>query len=529
MKILVLNGSPKGTQSNTYQLTTSFIEGLNETTSCSIDTIHVSSKNIKPCLGCFHCWKNTPGKCVIQDDMEEILQKYIQADLVIWSFPLYYFGMPSGIKALLDRCLPTNLPFIEEKNQNQASHPGRYDLSNQRHVLISTCGFHSTVGNYDALLKQFDIMFKHNYVKILCPEGELFNVPQLAQRTNQYLAIVKQAGMQYATTRQFSDEIQAQLNEQLYPSDQFMAMANASWGISDDQNSQEKDEPNLFLNQMAAIYNPSSYTKELTLEMHFTDINKTYQLLLQKDKCLVIKDNFIPYTTRIETPYDLWLKISANELSGSQALFDGMYKVLGNFDLMIHFDEYFGLSKPTSSDKKTNMTVFLFPFFAFWIFTSINQTLAGILAILFSSLVPLLQKKYKNVFYETAGAIACTIIGLLFITLNKSSLLFALPNFVFGSFWLISCFLDIPLCAYYSSNEYGSELAFKNPLFIKTNRILAFIWGVESILMSFVSLFISNTVVAPYWAIASGIVPAILMIFTNWFSKWYPAKVARGK
>src|SRR5690606_8237534 len=100
----------------------------------------------------------------------------IKADLLIWSFPLYYFGMPSKMKAFLDRTLPTNLPYMRVNKKGTCGHPSRYDLSQQRYVLISTCGFCNVENNYDPLFRQFEIMFGDKLTKIICLEGELFSV-----------------------------------------------------------------------------------------------------------------------------------------------------------------------------------------------------------------------------------------------------------------------------------------------------------------------------------------------------------------
>ena len=48
---------------------------------------------------------------------------------------------------------------------------------------------------------------------------------------------------------------------------------------------------------------------------------------------------------------------------------------------------------------------------------------------------------------------------------------------MFGLFWLVSCLTKEPLCATYVKYNYGGEAAHKNPLFMKTNYILAAAWG----------------------------------------------------
>ena len=186
MNIFVLNGSPKGESSNTLKVTTAFLDGLNINKEHNIEIVNISKAKIDHCHGCFACWTKTPGKCVIKDDMEGFIEQYIKADLIVWSFPLYYFGMPSKIKAFLDRLLPTNLPYMDLNANGTSGHAPRYDLSHQRHVLISTCGFYATKHNYDALISQFEIMCGDKLTKIIRTEGELLKIPQLEGKISEY-------------------------------------------------------------------------------------------------------------------------------------------------------------------------------------------------------------------------------------------------------------------------------------------------------------------------------------------------------
>ncbi|MDR0616491.1 MAG: flavodoxin family protein, partial [Synergistaceae bacterium] len=137
MNALVINGSPKGENSNTAKLARAFLDGAGIG---EYNTLEVRKLNVKPCVGCFGCWKTTPGVCVLKDDMAGVLEKLKAADLTVWSFPLYYFSVPGGLKNLIDRQLPLNLPFMT--GAESGGHPSRYDNTRQRHVVISTCGFY---------------------------------------------------------------------------------------------------------------------------------------------------------------------------------------------------------------------------------------------------------------------------------------------------------------------------------------------------------------------------------------------------
>ena len=206
MKILLINGSPKGKASNSLRLANSFIEGVKseagKNEEVTVDELHLSSMKIGPCRGCFACWKATPGKCCIKDDMQSVIEKEINADLIVWSFPLYYFNVPGLLKNLIDRQLPMSLPFMStrEDGYGSGSHDARYDTSATKHVLVSTCGFYSAKDNYDSVTKMFDhFVGKGNYTSIFCGQGELFRVKELSSRTDEYLGFVKNAGSEFVS------------------------------------------------------------------------------------------------------------------------------------------------------------------------------------------------------------------------------------------------------------------------------------------------------------------------------------------
>ena len=99
MNILLINGSPRGENGNTIRLSKAFCKGITEKTKANIEIINLNKLDIKDCKGCFVCWKDTPGVCCIKDDMQEMLEKIKSADIIIWSFPLYYFSLVQDISS----------------------------------------------------------------------------------------------------------------------------------------------------------------------------------------------------------------------------------------------------------------------------------------------------------------------------------------------------------------------------------------------------------------------------------------------
>ena len=78
-------------------------------------------------------------------------------------------------------------------------------------------------------------------------------------------------------------------------------------------------------------------------------------------------------------------------------------------------------------------------------------------------------------------------------------------------------------------NAYEGEKALSNPLFLKTNRILTLLWGVLYLITPLWTYAILGTDIGSWIGAINSILPLLLGMFTAWFQKWYPAKVARGK
>lgn len=533
MNVLLINGSPKGERSNTLKLSRAFIDGIERNTDVTLEEVRLNSADIRPCLGCFSCWNKTPGTCVIRDDMQGVLEKLLWADLTVWSFGLYFFQVPGRLKNLIDRMLPLVLPFMDSDSET-GSHPARYDMTGKRNVIISTCGFHTAKGNYGAVKEMFDHVFDGGaYEMICCGQGELFRVPELSARTDAYLRDVAAAGREYASGG-ITEKTRRALETPLYPKDQFEKMADASWGIEKDSG-EKTDDDLIFTKQMAALYRKESYPgKDMVLEMEYTDLNRSYQILLTKDGSKVLTDGFVPYTTKIETPYTVWRDIATGKIPGTEAMMQKRYRVDGDFDLMLHWDAYFGAgeTEKTEEPKKTcgkgsNMLLMLLPWIAFWIGAPIHSFYGSLAAIGVSALVPLVFFRYRKVVYDLVSAVAVAGFAILLLVFENAQLLVPLSYLAFGLMWLASCFTKIPLTAHYSMNSYNGEEALKNPLFLRTNRILTILWGVLYVLTSIWTFFLMKSRFSAYTAIVNNVLPVLMGVFTAWFQKWYPAWYAK--
>ena len=224
MKVLVLNGSPKK-QSDTFRMTERFLKGLDSAGEHEITVVNVIEKNIAPCKGCFGCWQQGKGHCLIDDDQNGILDLYRASDLIIWSFPLYCYGMPSHLKAVLDRTIPLMKMDMVQLSDGRVQHVALADFSKIHTVVISGCGFPDWEGNFDALKMQCRQCFG-NLTMVCVPETPMLNVPQAAVVADPLLDRFEAAGAEYAKNLSLSPDTVAGLEAPMIPKEMYIRIVN---------------------------------------------------------------------------------------------------------------------------------------------------------------------------------------------------------------------------------------------------------------------------------------------------------------
>lgn len=199
MKILVFNGSPKKKRSDTMHITRAFLGGMNEAAPQEVQSINVADMHIEFCRGCFAC-KYNGGRCAIDDDMREILEQMLASDLLLFSFPLYCYGMPAMLKNIIERTLPLSSMAMAEMNGRYV-HVGQRDYSHLRYLMICGCGFPNSRRNFEPAVRQFELMFPNNHTILTVPESPMLSAPEAAAVTVPRLERVKKAGRQFAENR----------------------------------------------------------------------------------------------------------------------------------------------------------------------------------------------------------------------------------------------------------------------------------------------------------------------------------------
>ncbi|MFC1806061.1 flavodoxin family protein [Planctomycetota bacterium] len=137
MKVLAINGSPRGASGSTFPVADAFLQGAAET-GAETEAVQVARCDIHACTGELHCFFKIPGKCIWDDDMADLLPKVAAADVLVLGSPLYFGGPTGQLKTFVDRLTPLLDPMAGLRGDGPATLRDGKTISDI--VLVGSCG-----------------------------------------------------------------------------------------------------------------------------------------------------------------------------------------------------------------------------------------------------------------------------------------------------------------------------------------------------------------------------------------------------
>ena len=98
-KVLIITSSLRE-QSNSNLLAEAFREGAEENKN-NVEIISLKENRIAPCVGCNSC--QVHGECFMKDRLNDILDKVIESDVLVFASPTYYYSISGTLKNFIDR------------------------------------------------------------------------------------------------------------------------------------------------------------------------------------------------------------------------------------------------------------------------------------------------------------------------------------------------------------------------------------------------------------------------------------------
>ena len=228
MKVVAINGSPRGDKGNTGLILNPFLEGM-RSAGAEVTVFETKDMNVRPCQGEYACWLRTPGRCFQEDDMQKLLPELLTADVLVLATPLYVDGMTGPLKMVVDRMIPLGEPKIEYRDDH-CRHPGRGTVQDRKLALVSNCGFWE-LDNFDALVSHVQAVAKNLDATfagaLLRPHG-----PALRAMLDQGIPVAdvldaaRDAGRQLVEAGSISTETLGTVSRPLLARDQYVAIAN---------------------------------------------------------------------------------------------------------------------------------------------------------------------------------------------------------------------------------------------------------------------------------------------------------------
>jgi len=102
IELLGICGSPRKTGNSRFLLEKA-LKGAREAAPDAVqaEVYSLAGKQIGPCISCFRCVK--AGDCTTKDDFQEMRDKWVAADALIYAVPVYHMGIPAQLKCFIDR------------------------------------------------------------------------------------------------------------------------------------------------------------------------------------------------------------------------------------------------------------------------------------------------------------------------------------------------------------------------------------------------------------------------------------------
>lgn len=232
MKITVFNGSPRGPKGNTEVMVHSFLNGAADS-GAKVENIYLSQMTINHCLGCREC-VGLGGQCVVQDDMQILLPKYVESDIIVIATPLMIDNISGMLKVFFDRTFCLGNLQLEKDNIGE-SRRVRSKFYEQyvfpKIVVMANSGYpeRSNFQVIEQLMKRTARNFGMEVIaEIYKPQGVLLtsNIKRLRPKIEEYCRLLYQAGEEVVKYSKLLPETKTALTEDFMSNEDYLRLMN---------------------------------------------------------------------------------------------------------------------------------------------------------------------------------------------------------------------------------------------------------------------------------------------------------------
>jgi multimeric flavodoxin WrbA/putative sterol carrier protein len=380
--IVAINGSPHAGIGNT-SLMIEMLRPILAEQGFELEVINLAGQNIEYCTGCAFCMEK--GRCWIDDDHREIVDKLLAADGVILASPVYFMHVTGQMKTFLDRCLAFgHKPRTTWKPGlaiSVSAGMGETETANYLAFLLRTFGAFS-VGTLTAMGTQPGWFLGKEAVEARAAdlardlaravnEKRRYPVTDRDLRFYQFMGTLVRSQKETVMKHDykhwqehgFYDSFEKYI-QQSTTEVSFDGGVRDAWikEMIQEHKAKKSGQPaNVKKAPGAAAPMPKScreliqtmplgfqpeaagdLTADLQFEVHGEETFIAH-LKIVKGSCTYHDGPADKANLIIKTPAGVWLKISRGELSGQKAFMEGRYKVEGDMNLLLKLNRLFSV------------------------------------------------------------------------------------------------------------------------------------------------------------------------------------------
>ena len=357
MRILVIRGNPRK-NGHTQYITDLVVKGALEA-GAEINDIDLHKKTINECIGCYDCWTQSPGKCIFRDDMDELLNLLIAADIVLCSTPLYAYNMSNSMKIFFERTLPLFKQGIVHSPDGLFRNNLRFpDKWVKKSLAFISAGALKSRDNFKGLVSIFSLLANGMYMTysggLIRPESYLLQFNLAKPKTVKLIETgLLQGGRELAAEGKFSEETQKKVSTPLsIDTYHFKKYSDIYWEHVISMGAEGADlekvqyrvttDVRILMHEMARSIDPLA-TARLKAVFQFDFPNKElhYCLTVNKGKCTLEEKKSESCDLRVTSDTITWAKAFVREISMKDALMQRKVKLEGDKLLFKRLERYF--------------------------------------------------------------------------------------------------------------------------------------------------------------------------------------------
>jgi hypothetical protein len=191
-----------------------FLDGMRGA-GASVELFYAKQLDVKPCSGEGHCWREKPGQCQIDDNMQSLYPKLRDADILVLATPVY-IPLPGEMQNLINRLAPLGDPVYRNQNGRTCSRL-RSNVKIRKIVIVSTGGWWE-LGNFDRVVRIVEelarISFNVDFSGALL-RPHVDSLTEDNPNTKQVLEAARQAGQQLIVEGKISKDLLSAISQPL--------------------------------------------------------------------------------------------------------------------------------------------------------------------------------------------------------------------------------------------------------------------------------------------------------------------------